>query len=199
MDAPGVEYFEIQAGGQSVRLFRCETHLADLTPAACAGRFRAAKGAFRLDFSRCRHCQIGAAHAGKPAPVKPATDCLRCGKWASKLVRGLLCVPCYNRQQEVLKGQDRRGHPPKTVVRFWEPAPAREPGKIPQVFSFLVEVQGVGIREFVAARPHEALEQASRLFYRGEPLAMKITNAADLGRTVPYLRHPSNAPQTRAA
>jgi len=194
VDAPGVEYFEIQAGGQSVRLFRCETHLADLTPTACAARFRAARGAYRLDFSRCRHCPIGAVHAGKLAPARPASDCVRCGKWASKLVRNLLCVPCYNRQQEVLKGQDRRGRPPKAVVQFWEPAPARESGKIPQVFNFLVDVQGVGIREFIAVRPREALEQASRLFYRGVPLAMKVTNAAALGRQIP--RYPGNAPQT---
>jgi hypothetical protein len=81
-----------------------------------------------------------------------------------------------------MRGQDRRGHRPKAVVRFWDASPSKVLGQIPQVFLFKVEISGLGVREFVAARPKEALEMASRLYYRGEPLAMKITNAAELGR-----------------
>ena len=205
MDAEGVEYFEIQAGGQSIRLFNCPRYRCDISPASCAARFTGAqsltdKAGMGHPAYECKHCPIGAQHAGVHS-LKPKrkAECLRCGQWAHKLVRGLLCVSCFNRQQEVLKGADRRGHQPKTVIRFWDTGPAREPGKIPQVFVFRVEIDGLGVREFVACSPKEALQQASRLHYRGEPLAMKITNAAELGRTVPYQRHPSNAPTTSQA
>ena len=205
MDAEGVEYFEIQAGGQSIRLFRCGVYRCDLTPGSCAGRFNAAQnltdqaGVGHPGYS-CKRCPIGAAHAdAKGFKPKRKAECIRCGEWSYKLIRGLICVSCFNRQQEVLKGQDRRGRPPKTVIRFWGTGPAREPGKVPQVFVFRVEIDGLGIREFVACSPKEALLQATRLHYRGQPLAMRITNAADLGRAVPYLRHPSNAPTPQAA
>ena len=67
------------------------------------------------------------------------------------------------------------------------------------MYAFAVEIEGVGVREFIAVRPREALEQASRLFYRGSPIAMRIVNAAELGRTVPYLRHCHNATNTSQA
>ena len=194
MDAAGVEYTTIDVAGQEVRLFRCPTYRCDLSPTSCAARFMAAQaltdaGAMGLPGYDCKRCEIGAAHAdAKGFKLKRKSECIRCGEWSYKLIRGLICVSCFNRQQEVLKGQDRRGRPPKVTIKFWDQAPAREPGRIPAVFTFAVEVEGIGIREFVATRPREALEQASRQYFKGEPLTMKITNAADLGRTIP--RHP---------
>lgn len=203
MDAEGVSYFEIQAGGQSIKAFTCDAYKCDLSPASCAQRFLAAQhltdqaGGGHAAYL-CKRCEIGGCHAdAKGFRPKRKSECVRCQQWSSKLVRGLLCVSCYNRQQEALKGADRRGHPPKTVIRFWDHDPAREPGRIPAVYAFAVEIEGVGVREFIAVRPREALEQASRLYFKGEPLHMAVLNAAALGRTIP--RHPSNAPQTRAA
>ena len=205
MDAPGVEYFEIQAGGQALRAFRCDVYKCDLSPASCAQRFLAAQhisdgvGPGLPSFD-CKHCPVGRCHAGvQSLKLKRKSACVRCQQWSSKLVRGLLCVSCYNRQQEALKGADRRGHPPKTVIRFWDHDPAREPGRIPAVYAFAVEIEGVGVREFIAVRPREALEQASRLYFKGEPLHMAVLNAAELGRAVPYLRHCHNATNTSQA
>lgn len=205
MDAEGVEYTTIEIAGQAVRLFRCPTYRCDLSPISCAGRFMGAqnltdKAGMGHPAYECKHCPIGAQHAGVHS-LKPKrrAECLRCGQWAHKLVRGLLCVSCFNRQSEVLKGKDRRGHPPKVTIKFWDTGPAREPGRIPAVFTFAVEIEGVGIREFVAAKPREALEQASRLYFKGEPLRMAVVNAAELGRAVPYLRHYHNATHTSQA
>jgi len=202
VDAEGVEYFEIQAGGQSMRLFRCPSYRCDLSAQACAERFRLAQNLTDIAgvghaAYLCKHCPIGAQHAGKSIKPRRSHQCLRCGSWSPKLVRGLVCVPCYNRQQEVLRGQDRRGHRPKAVVRFWDASPSKVLGQIPQVFVFCVEIDGLGVREFVAARPKEALEMASRLYFRGEPLAMKITNAAELGRQAP--RYPVTPDTHKAA
>ena len=205
MDAEGVSYFEIQAGGQSIKAFTCDVYKCDLSPASCAQRFLAAQhisdgvGPGLPSFD-CKRCPVGRSHAGvQSMKLKRQAACVRCGEWSHKLVRGLLCVSCFNRQNEVLKGQDRRGHPPKTVIKFWDTGPAREPGRIPAVYAFAVEIEGVGVREFIAVRPREALEMASRQHFKGEPLHMTVLNAAELGRTVPYFRHCHNAPHTRAA
>jgi len=195
MDAEGVRYFEVQVGGQSVRLFRCETHRADLTPDACAARFRAAQGEYKLDFSRCRHCPIGAAHAGKTARAKPPSDCLRCGRVSEKLVWGLLCVPCYNRQQEVLKGRDRRGREPRAHVYLWSRDQRRARQAIPRVFPVVVRVADQTLT-IVAATFREALLTADRLVCHGRPLPLEILNAADIGRQAPRHRFERAACQT---
>ncbi|MFM2006162.1 MAG: Bordetella phage vB BbrM, partial [Pseudomonadota bacterium] len=151
MDAAGVEYQTITIAGQSVRLFRCPTYRCDLSPNACAERFRLAQnltdiaGVGHAAFL-CKRCPIGAQHAGKSIKPRRSHQCLRCGSWSPKLVRGLVCVPCYNRQQEVMRGQDRRGHRPKAVVRFWDASPSKVLGQIPQVFLFKVEISGLGVR-----------------------------------------------------
>lgn len=187
MNAPGVEYFEVTAAGQSVRLFRCEVHRADLTPAACAARFREAKNPFKDDFSRCRYCPVGAAHAGKPPEVKPPSDCVRCGKWAGKLVRGLLCVPCYNRQLEVLRGRDRRGREPHVQVYLWKRETRREPQAIPAVFPVIVRVDGKTL-SITAATFREALLTADRLVCHGRPMALEVVNAREIALQAPRHR-----------
>ena len=192
MDAEGVTYETLSIAGQSVRLFRCPTYRCDLTPTSCAERFKAAQhltdgaGIGHPAYS-CKRCPIGAAHADVSS-LKPkrAAECLRCGSWTHKLVRGLLCVSCFNRQQEVLKGQDRRGHQPKAVIRFWDHSPARVPGQIAAVFNIAVQVEGVGVRVYPATRPREALEMASRQYFKGEPLHLMVVNAAELGRIARY-------------
>ena len=192
MDAPGVNYFEVAAGGQSVRLFRCERFKCELTPASCACRFASAQGLNdRSDvgyaFYDCKRCQIGAAHADATVNARPRQkrDCIRCGEWAFKLVKGLLCVSCFNRQREVLKGQDRRGRPPHAVIRFWDHEPAKLPHVVTAIYLFAVDVEGHGIKTYPATRPREALEMASRQFFKGQPLKLAVVNAAELGRSIP--------------
>lgn len=200
MDAPGVEYFEIEAGGQAIRLFACPRYKCDISPASCAARFTGAqnltdKAGMGHPAYECKHCVIGAQHAGVQS-LKPKRQaaCVRCGQWAHKLVRGLLCVSCFNRQSEVLKGKDRRGHPPKVTIKFWDTGPAREPKRIPAVFNIAVLVEGIGVRVYPATRPREALEMASREYFKGRPLRLAVVNAAELGRQIP--RHCHNATHT---
>lgn len=205
MDAPGVTYETVSIAGQELRLFRCPTYRCDLSPTSCAGRFNAAQSLTDQaggghDAYRCKHCVTGAAHANaRGFKPKRKFECVRCHQHSHKLVRGLICVSCFNRQQEVLHGQDRRGHAPKVTIRFWDHDPARVPGKIPAVFDIAVLVEGIGVRVYPATRPREALEMASREYFRGEPLRMTVLNAAELGRTVPYLRHCHNATNTSQA
>ena len=204
MDAPGVSYFEIQAGGQSIRAFTCTRYRCDISPASCAARFTGAqsltdKAGMGHPAYECKHCPIGAQHAGVQS-LKPRrrAECVRCRQWSSKLVRGLLCVSCFNRQQEVLKGQDRRGHPPKVTALFWEREPVRQRGTIPLVMPIQVQAGNMTLT-IPAATFREALLAASRMAFKGEPIELRILNAGEVGRTVPYLRHSNNAPTPQAA
>lgn len=182
-DAPGVTYQTITIGGQETRLFRCATHRADLTPDGCAARHREARKRGEHDtasgYTQCRQCAIGAEHAGLPRPMpKSGRECVRCGRWSARLVGKVLCVPCYNRQQEVLKARDRRGNVPKVHVRLWTPDKPRVPGRIDAVFNIVVMVNNRP-EKFIAATLIEALEQATRA-HHGETLTLAIPDAARL-------------------
>lgn len=190
MDAPGVRYFEVEAGGQSLRLFRCEKHRAELTAAACAGRFKSAQALSKHDVSTlslCRFCPTGAAHAGKAIAYKPPATCVRCERKATKLVRGLLCVSCYNRQLEVAKGRDRRGKPPHTAIYLWHQRPRSTRG-IPQVFPVVVRA-GEKQLTVLASTFREALLCADRTVCRGQPMPLEIINAREIGLQAPR-HHP---------
>ncbi len=174
MDAPGVEYF------------RCDRLSAEFSTESCAKRWRASQAKECLGMP-CYRCPIGAAHAGKPAKAKPPSDCVRCGKWAGKLVRGLLCVPCYNRQLEVLRGRDRRGRSPHTHIYLWGRDQRREPQAIPAVFPVIVRVDGKTL-SIVAATFREALLTADRLVCHGRPMALEVVNAREIALQAPRHR-----------
>lgn len=117
--------------------FRCDRLSAEFSAESCAKRWRASQAKECLGMP-CYRCPIGAAHAGETVThaqyQKP--ECVRCHQLAGKLVRGLLCVSCYNRQQEVLKGQDRRGRPPNAYERAGELQPL--PKKLVRIHLFEV-------------------------------------------------------------
>jgi hypothetical protein len=99
-------------------LFECPRHAGHLrlTPNACAQNWQRAKKAEPWDTLRvCRGCEIGANHAGEaPAPQAPSSrECLRCGDADKRLVRGQICISCYNRERELLTGRYRRTVPPQ--------------------------------------------------------------------------------------
>ena len=181
-DAEGVTYQTITIGGQESRLFRCASHRADLTPDGCAARHLQARKRGDHDdasgFTLCRTCPIGASHAGlNRALPGPKRECVRCGQWSARLVWKLFCVPCYNRQQEVIKGRDRRGNVPRVHVRLFTGKP-RERRQIDAVFNIGVWVNGK-TEEYIAATILEALEQAVRT-HHGETLTLAIPDAAKL-------------------
>jgi hypothetical protein len=99
-------------------MFTCPHHVGNLrlTPQACAQNWKRARKAEPWDALRvCRGCEIGAGHAGEtPAPQAPsARECLRCGGTDKRLVRGQICISCYNRERELLTGRYRRTVPPQ--------------------------------------------------------------------------------------
>lgn len=103
-----------------LELFTCPEHPGGLrlTPSACASQFQRAKGANPWDsVYRCHGCEIGAANAGcpPPPPAPGRTLCCRCGRTGLRLIRGQICVSCYNREREVRIGKDRRGNAPKSA------------------------------------------------------------------------------------
>lgn len=98
-------------------MFACERQPGNLklTRASCAALWRRGllPDADESMAWHCRGCEVGARHAGaaeKPAPR--ARRCVRCGDGGVKIVGGILCISCYNRQAEFAKGCNGKGKAP---------------------------------------------------------------------------------------
>ncbi len=111
----------------------CERARMTLSVAGCARYWLSAQESRPRPWEgrhRCLTCPIGAARAGRPGdgPFLPAellrqwAICPRCCRPATRLsrdhlIRGRLCVSCFNRDREVLKGKNAKGRPPQLVLR----------------------------------------------------------------------------------
>lgn len=94
-------------------LFHCARHACDLSVSACAHNHVAAR------MFACSGCAVGRQHAvaagllsARAAPVRSALDaarCCRCMRSASRLVHGKLCVSCFNREREFIRGRNAKG------------------------------------------------------------------------------------------
>ena len=67
--------------------------------------------------ARCIGCPLGAAHAGRDAyrrsaMIKWSTLCARCGCGNTRIVSGRICISCFNRGTEFLRGRNGRGNAP---------------------------------------------------------------------------------------
>jgi hypothetical protein len=66
--------------------------------------------------NRCAGCTVGAEHAGEKvvavSPVQAHKICCRCFRSSSRLIRGVICVSCFNRELELVKGKNAKGLPP---------------------------------------------------------------------------------------
>src|SRR5574337_1695676 len=104
---PDIHYWELLPGFLG---FDCQRLRATLSPTSCAEQWRHPR-----DGSPCNGCPVGAHHAGKPsAPPKPIRPpCLRCGRSDGRLLAKVLCVGCYNRAREAVKGRNGKGSRPK--------------------------------------------------------------------------------------
>ena len=103
-----------------IELFTCPRYAGGLrlTPMACASQWRRGKDALPWQsIYPCRGCEIGAVNAGEPLPAQAPgrTLCCRCGRTGLRLIRGQICVSCYNREREVRIGKDRRGNVPRSA------------------------------------------------------------------------------------
>ena len=103
--SPSVVYFELMPGFQA---FRCEPLKASLSAKSCA-----ANHAERRNES-CVQCAIGRHHADQHGlrvhRAKPTGVCVRCERRTTRrMLEHGICISCYNRQREVLRGRNGKG------------------------------------------------------------------------------------------
>jgi len=101
--------------------FDCPFGFATLTTQACAKSYKLAMSSRGLRKGLrivCKACPVGAMHAGTPkAEVSESRFlgcgfCSRCQSDARRLIRGSICVSCYNRERELLIGKNAKGGKP---------------------------------------------------------------------------------------
>jgi len=117
-----VEVVYESISGVQGQYFRCPFGVAKLlSTKACAGLYCEAMSPKGLrDGLRiaCRSCEVGASHAGVSVTTASSSrflgtmTCSRCQKQATRLIRKSLCVGCYNREIEFLKGRNAKGGKP---------------------------------------------------------------------------------------
>lgn len=107
--------------GAPGQYFDCPYGVAMLSVTSCAQLYLEAmspKGLREGLRISCRACPVGAAHAGVPSEVASSSRflgvlyCSRCHGDARRLIRGSICVSCYNREREVLIGKNAKGGKP---------------------------------------------------------------------------------------
>jgi hypothetical protein len=159
MEHPAVQYETKE--GLPGEYFRCERLRGSLSMASCAQRWRTAKDPKNEVYGMRRGCPIGAAHAGEPLAPKPDhKTCVRCNRSSFRLVRGMLCPSCANRQYEVEKGRNGKGTPPLPVSIFF--GGQRKHGTVMQLHKITVLCAEAGRIELHAATLAEAYRRISR-------------------------------------
>lgn len=123
-----IEYREA-IPGTGLLVFDCQKLNASLSAASCAKSFL-----HQQNFA-CMGCATGRRHAGRrplPLPRKHygafedigrfplaqliAKKCTRCGDAVPRLIANIICITCYNRQAEVVKGRNGKGRFPRVVA-----------------------------------------------------------------------------------
>lgn len=109
-----VEYFE-RPEMPGVQHFRCDRMRATLSTSSCADMWRRANNGSE-DRDACLRCPLGAQHAGEAnasmSPLRLAPICARCHRSAQRLIGGMVCVSCKNREYEFLRGRNAKGTAP---------------------------------------------------------------------------------------
>jgi len=72
---------------------------------------------------KCRRCPAGAANLGTDQYIERSVlfgskTCARCVRQSNRLVRGVVCVSCYNRELENATGLNKRGNPLQLVRHY---------------------------------------------------------------------------------
>jgi len=100
--------------------FACSRLHAGLTTRACTDMWRATNQARSERHTACRSCFVGATHARRikrePIADQRGFGCSRCARGATRLIQKRLCVSCYNRERELIKGRNARGMVPTKLA-----------------------------------------------------------------------------------
>jgi len=113
-----IEYFPME--GVPGRYFQCPAYGTTMSDSFCGRSYQDAKRQAEPRHPACRGCAVGALHAGDKAPP-PASMlgrllCCRCHRSTRRLLHGALCISCYNRELEVIKGRNAKGRPPVHAI-----------------------------------------------------------------------------------
>lgn len=142
-----IDYFTMD--GCPGLYFNCPRNLGKFAVAHCVRMYSEAhtpKGWAQGVRWTCRNCPTGADHAqvAPPPPSRFARSlrCTRCHRSANRLIRGVICLSCYNREREVLIGRNRKGNPPK----FCPPIIACQVAVVGEVGTEVVKVERVASR-----------------------------------------------------
>lgn len=168
-----VDYFTMENVPGKV-FFQCDRMWAKLSTTSCASMWRKADEINDGSHSACRLCPIGAVHAGEVAasmsPLKGSLTCARCHRTASRLIGGMRCVSCYNRNREALLGRNAKGTAPvklgqldKRVIRYLH-------GDEPRT---MVLQQTVDIDELIVAALRDSKKNVVFAFNSAPPAAIK--------------------------
>jgi hypothetical protein len=112
-----VEYHSI-ALTPGILYFDCQHLKARLSTGSCASMWRASNGPGCGDQAResCKRCPLGALHAGEAdastSSLAGSKVCSRCHRPAPRLIGGMHCVSCKNREYEFMKGKNAKGTTP---------------------------------------------------------------------------------------
>lgn len=111
----------------TIILIQCERRQASMTERSCVESWTAAQKQRPEPWDsrwHCRNCTLGAARAGHPDPKGTVGAeelhliCPRCQRQAQRLINGLHCVSCYNRNREAQLGRNGKGAAPKLTRRL---------------------------------------------------------------------------------
>ena len=150
-------------------IVRCEPKSMSLTRSGCARLWSSARGSAPQPWegrAACVACRDGAINSGfTPSPVAGLAEavarvCPRCLRSSSRIINGRLCVSCYNRHAEALRGRNARGGRPRLcdVLGHFQVIMATRSGEE----SVVVDNEITGAHEIIIARA--ALAQSELCF-----------------------------------
>ena len=129
------------------QFFDCDKYHSTLTVDSCAVMWRQANHNSIERMYKCKSCPVGALHAGETAanmsPIKGTVTCARCHEGAPRLIYRHLCVSCYNRQLEWIKGRNAKGKWPLRMLRLDTRVLGYMSGDEPKVLRFQLCVDTV--------------------------------------------------------
>jgi hypothetical protein len=105
--------FCAEYSGTFTKSFCAASHARSNTPEGIAAMFRV----------KCRRCLTGANSLGTDQYIDRSVlfgskFCARCERQSLRLVRGVVCVSCYNRELENAVGLNKHGNPLKLIRHY---------------------------------------------------------------------------------